>query len=218
MKIQWLGHSSFLITSDSGTRIVTDPYDPTGYAGEFRYKALNQPADVVTISHEHRDHFYPAMVKGSPIIIKGAGRFIAEGIEFVGTATAHDDSGGSQRGKNTVFTFTVDGVRVCHLGDLGHVLNSDQAAEIGAVDVLLCPVGGYYTIGPDQAWEVAGQLAAKIVIPMHFKTPKLDFPITGVDDFLKGKENVTRLGKSAIETTAESLPKEREIIVLDPAL
>ncbi len=218
MKIQWLGHSSFLIVSDSGTRIVTDPYQPGAYDGAVKHGAFNQPADIVTVSHEHADHFYPAMVAGNPIIIKGAGRFIADGIEFVGTATAHDVSGGGERGKNTVFSSTVDGVRICHLGDLGHVLNSDQAAEIGAVDVLIAPVGGFFTIGPGEAWEVADQLAAKIVIPMHFKTPKVDFPIAGVEEFLAGKENVKRTGRSVVEIHSENIPEKREIIVLDPAL
>jgi L-ascorbate metabolism protein UlaG (beta-lactamase superfamily) len=218
MKIQWLGHSSFLITSDSGTRIVTDPYTPGGYNGALGYGAFNQPADVITVSHEHADHFYPAMVKGNPVIIKSAGLFVAAGIEFEGVATAHDKSGGAERGKNVVFTFTVDDVRVCHLGDLGHILNPEQCSSIGAVDVLLTPVGGNYTIGPEQAWQNAELLAAKIIIPMHFKTPKLDFPIAGVDEFLKGKQNVTLLDSSTLELEKKEITGELEIVVLQPAL
>jgi L-ascorbate metabolism protein UlaG (beta-lactamase superfamily) len=215
MKIQWLGHSSFLITSDEGIRIVTDPYKPKEY---LRYRPLNQPADVVTISHDHSDHNYVQMVSGQPIIVKGAGEFIVSGIEFYGVPTMHDASGGSQRGKNTIFFFTVNGVKMCHLGDLGHVLNPDQAAEIGVVDVLLTPIGGYYTIDPEEAWEVADQLAAKIVIPMHFKTESADLPIAEVDEFLKNKPNIRQLNSSVLELRKEDVPEERQIIVLKHAL
>lgn len=218
MKVQWLGHSSFLITTNSGVRIVTDPYQPGGYDGAIKHEALNQPADVVTISHDHPDHNYTAMVAGNPMVIKGAGMYVVSGIEFLGVQTMHDESGGSQRGKNTVFTFTVDGIIVCHLGDLGHVLTGDQAAEIGSVDVLLLPIGGHFTIGPDQAWQVAGQLAAKIVIPMHFKTDKVNFPIAPIEDFLKDKPNVKRLDSSTLELKKEDVPKDRQIIVLKYAL
>ena len=218
MKIQWLGHSAFLITSDAGTRIVTDPYEPGGFGGSIRYGPLNEPADVVTVSHEHADHGYTGMVTGRPIVIKGAGKYVVAGIEFVAVQTMHDTTGGAERGKNTVFTFTVDGIKVCHLGDLGHVLNQDQAAEIGAVDVLFAPVGGYFTIGPGEAWQVADQLAPKIVIPMHFKTGKVDFPIVGVEEFLKGKPNVRRLESSTLELKKEDVPAQRQIIVLAHAL
>jgi L-ascorbate metabolism protein UlaG (beta-lactamase superfamily) len=218
MKIKWLGHSSFLVTSGSGFRIVLDPYQPGGFDGAIRYGNFGEPADVVVMSHEHADHNFAGFVSGQPLVIKGSGDYVADGIEFNGVSTFHDKSGGSERGRNTVFQFVVDGISVCHLGDLGHVLTNDQASEIGKVDVLLAPVGGYFTIGPDEAWKVADQLAAKIVIPMHFKTEKVDFPIGPVDDFIKAKPNVRRLDVSEIELRPEDLPSEREIIVLRPAL
>lgn len=218
MRIQWLGHSCFLVTSDSGIRIVTDPYEPGGFDGAIKYGSLREPADVVTVSHEHADHGHTRMVPGSPIVVKGPGEFVVAGIAFYGVPALHDESGGSQRGKNTIFHFTVDGIKICHLGDLGHVLNRDQCAEIGAVDVLLAPVGGYYTIGPDQAWKVADQLDAKIVIPMHFKTESVDFPIASVDDFVRGKPSVKWLDSSELVLTKDSLPADRTIVVLKHAL
>lgn len=218
MKIQWLGHSAFLITSDGGVRIVTDPYQPGGYDGAIKYGPLKKPVDIVTISHEHPDHNYVQMVGGGPIVIKGAGMYVASGVEFTGVQTMHDTSGGTERGRNTVFTFTVDDIKICHLGDLGHVLSSDQAAEVGAVDVLLTPVGGYFTIDPNEAHQVADQLAARIVIPMHYKTEKVDFPIAEVDEFIKDKPNVTRLDSSILELRKEDVPEERRIIVLKHAL
>lgn len=218
MKIQWLGHSSFVITSDNGTRIVTDPYQPGAYDNALRYLPLNKPAEVITISHQHPDHNFPAMVTGNPIVISSAGKYVVSGIEFLGVQTMHDRSKGAERGKNIVFTFVVDGIKVCHLGDLGHVLTQDQAAEIGAVDVLLVPVGGFFTIDAVEACKVADMLAAKIVIPMHYKTEKLDFNIAPVEDFVKDKPNVRRLDASTLELKKEDVPEDREIVVLTHAL
>jgi L-ascorbate metabolism protein UlaG (beta-lactamase superfamily) len=141
-----------------------------------------------------------------------------EGISVQGTATFHDPSSGSERGKNTVFTLTVDGVKVCHLGDLGHILSETEAAEIGPVDLLLIPVGGFYTIDAGEATRVIEIIKPKVVIPMHFKTEKCGFPIASVDDFLKGKAGVKRPGTSEISFNKSDLPQQTEIVVLTHAL
>ncbi len=218
MKIQWLGHSMFLITTSSGKKIVIDPYQPGSFSGAVGYGAFNEPADVVLMSHDHADHGYSKGIAGNPMLLKGPGKFVAAGIEFRGVDTYHDKSKGAERGRNTVFCFEADGIKVCHLGDLGHVLTNEQAAMVGAVDVLLTPVGGTYTIGPDEAPKVAEQLSAKIVIPMHFKTAKIAFPIEPVESFLEGKKNVERLDSSEIELKAEDLNNGPKIIVLQHAL
>jgi len=218
MKIEYLGHSSFLITTSQGTRIITDPFDPAGYPGQLNYGVYSEPVDVVTISHDHADHAGFKVLRGSPVLIKGEGTFAAKDAEFLGVGTYHDDAKGAKRGKNTVFVISADGLRIAHLGDLGHVLTAEQAAEIGNVDVALVPVGGYFTIDATQATKVAEQLDANIVIPMHYKTPKCNFPIASVEEFLKGKTNVVRTGSSAIEVTRESIPNRQQIVVLDPAL
>lgn len=218
MKIEYLGHSSFLITTSQGTRIITDPFDPAGYPGQLNYGVYSEPVDVVTISHDHADHAGFKVLRGSPVLIKGEGTFAAKDTEFLGVGTYHDDAKGAKRGKNTVFVISADGLRIAHLGDLGHVLTAEQAAEIGNVDVALVPVGGYFTIDATQATKVAEQLDANIVIPMHYKTPKCNFPIASVEEFLKGKTNVVRTGSSAIEVTRESIPNRQQIVVLDPAL
>ena len=218
MKVKWLGHACFLITAENGTKILTDPYEPGGFGGSIRHGPITEQVQIVTSSHEHADHGHLKDLPGEPIILRTAGSFVAEGIAFEGVQTFHDTKQGAERGLNVVFAFVVDDVKVCHLGDLGHVLSADQAVKIGAVDVLLTPVGGFFTIGPDEAWEVAEQLAAKLVIPMHFKTPKIDFPIAGVDDFVEGKPNVKRLHESQIEVKKSDLPAERQIIVLESAL
>jgi L-ascorbate metabolism protein UlaG (beta-lactamase superfamily) len=133
-------------------------------------------------------------------------------------STYHDPSKGSERGKNTIFSFSVDGVRICHLGDLGHVLSQKELAEVGSVDILLIPVGGLFTIDANEATQVAEQIKPKVLIPMHFKTEKCAFPIAPVDDFLKGKPNTRRAGKSEVSFSKATLPQQTEIVVLEHAL
>lgn len=218
MKIKYLGHSCFLITAEDGTKIITDPYEPGGLDGSLKHGAIGEPADVVTVSHQHADHNYAQGVPGNPVVVSGEGSHAAHGIEFKGVASFHDASQGKERGPNTVFTFTVDGVTIAHLGDLGHRLTDDQLAQLGKVNVLLIPVGGFFTIDAAQATGIIDQLKPLIIIPMHAKNPKVDFPIAPVNDFLSGKERVGRIGGSEIEITADSLPTKTEIMVLEPAL
>ena len=213
MKVKWLGHASFLITSDSGTKIVTDPY---AAGGGIKYGEIKESADIVTVSHEHFDHNNVASVGGNPAVVKGDAE--AKGIKFEGIATYHDTSEGKERGNNTIICFEVDGIRVCHLGDLGHPLSDKQVAEAGKVDIVLAPVGGFFTIDAKVASEVCSKLNPRVVIPMHFKNDKLDFPISGVDDFLQGKDEVSKLESSEAEFKAGQLPAATQIVVLEPAL
>jgi len=213
MKIKWLGHASFLITSDSGIKIITDPYQPDE---RLKYGEINESADIVTVSHEHGDHNYVSAVRGNPEAIRGTAK--VKGIELKGIPAYHDDAGGSQRGKNTIFCFAVDGVRVCHLGDLGHPLSDKQVAELGSVDILIIPVGGSYTIDAKVAGQVCDKLKPKVIIPMHFRNDKCIFPIAGVDEFLQGKEGVSRLDISEVEFKQGELPATTKIVVLKPAL
>ena len=119
---------------------------------------------------------------------------------------------------NTIFVLDIDGVKVCHLGDLGDALTPQQVEQIGPVDVLLIPVGGYYTIGPEKADVVIGQLQPKIVIPMHYLTEKVGFTMGPLDDFVAGKDNVARPDATEIELDRQRLPEEQQIIVLKHAL
>ncbi len=214
MKIRWLGHSSFLITAADGTRIITDPY---GVYPDLHYAPIEETADIIVLSHKHGDHF-GGKVKGNPKMITGAGNKKVGNIEFKGVETYHDTSKGSQRGANTVFCFPVDGIRLCHMGDLGHHLSGPEIAEIGQVDVLMIPVGGFYTIDAATASKVCDQIKPKVIIPMHYRNDKCAFSITGVEDFLKGKANVKRLNTSDLELKAGQLPQATEIVVLKHAL
>jgi len=215
MKIKWLGHASFLITSDTGTSIITDPY---ATKEDLSYGEITESADIVAVSHSHSDHNNVATVQGKPEVVRGIGTIKVKGIEFKGIPSYHDEAGGRQRGNNIMFCFEVDGIRVCHLGDLGHQLSDKQVAELGSIDILLIPVGGYFTIDAKVATQVCNRLKPKVIIPMHYRTDKCTFPIAGVDDFLKGKERVTRLETSERNFESEELPTSTQIIVLKSAL
>ncbi len=215
MKIRWLGHSSFLITSDTGTRLITDPYETGGALG---YGKIEESADIVVVSHDHFDHNNVAAVRGNPKLVRGAVTTEIKGIEFKGIPSYHDDAGGRLRGKNTIFCFEVDGIRVCHLGDLGHQLSAQQVAELGKVDILLIPVGGSVTIDAKVATEVGNRLKPKVIIPMHFKNDRYSGPLVGVDEFLRGKKDVSRLDASEVEFKAEQLPTSTQIVLPKPAL
>lgn len=213
MKIKWLGHASFLITSDAGVKIITDPYTTTP---NLTYGEIRESANIVTVSHEHSDHNNVAAVRGNPEVVRGTAK--VKGIDFKGVSTFHDAAEGRQRGKNTIFCFEIEGIRICHAGDLGHPLSDKQVAELGKVDILLIPVGGGPTISPGIATEVCNKLTPKVIIPMHFRNEKSSFPSSGVDEFLKGKAGVSKLNTSEAEFKQGKLPTTTQIMVLKPAL
>ncbi|MEE9200377.1 MAG: MBL fold metallo-hydrolase [Candidatus Brocadiales bacterium] len=217
--IRWFGHSCFLIESSQGTKILTDPVGE-----ETGYDLPDVMPDIVTISHEHFDHNYVRPYTNSPVILRGEdfhGRgwqTIKEEIKDVkihNIGTYHDDVQGKKSGKNSVFIIEVDGLRLVHLGDLGHLLTGEQIEAIGTPDVLFIPTGGAYTIDYLEADDVIKQLKPGIAIPMHFKTPACKFTLFGVKRFLKGKDNARVPGKNSIVVNKESLPDETEIVVLD---
>jgi L-ascorbate metabolism protein UlaG (beta-lactamase superfamily) len=215
MQIKYLGHAAFAITSEKGVKIITDPYTTSP---ELTYGEIRTTADIVTVSHDHLDHCNVAAVGGNPQVIRQAGVSTAKGIKFKGIISYHDDEGGRMRGGNIIFCFEVDRVKLCHLGDLGHRLDDKQKAEIGRVDILLIPVGGYYTIDAKTATEVCEQLKPGVIIPMHYRTDKGLPAIAGVEDFLRGKTKVKWLDTSQVEFKAGELPDAGQIIVLKPAL
>ncbi len=202
-----------MITADDGTRIITDPY---AAGGELSYGDIAESADIVTVSHDHFDHNNVAAVGGNPAIVRGTTG--VKGISFRGVPTYHDEAAGKKRGNNTIFCFEIDGVKVCHLGDLGHPLNERQAAELGEIDLLLIPVGGFFTIDAVTASQLCERLKPRVIIPMHYRNKKCAFPISDVDEFLQGKKNVSRLDASEVKLKSGELPADTRIIVLQPAL
>lgn len=218
MKIKYLGHAAFLITTADGRKIVTDPYEPGGFGGAIGYGALEEAADFVTVSHEHADHNYVEMVPGNPTVISRAAEERHNGILFRALRTHHDASRGAERGANVVRVIEADGISVCHLGDLGHTLSPEDATALGALDILLVPVGGTFTVDAKGATAVVNRLRPCIAIPMHFRTPKVTLDIAPVDGFLAGKPRVRRIEGSEIDLDKGSLPEPTEIVVLAPAL
>ena len=181
MLIRHIGHAEFLIETESGVRIVTDPYD----AG-CGYPVQNVTADIALVSHHHHDHDAVENLKGMPRVIDSAGSFTPEsGIQITAVRGFHDDDGGSKRGETLLFLIETEGLRIVHLGDLGCAPDAGQAETLKSPDVLMIPVGGFFTIDGKQAAEIAKQLGAKIILPMHYKTEhNSDWPITGPEDFL----------------------------------
>jgi len=206
--VKWWGHACFEVRNSA--TIVTDPHDGKSVGG---IPAPKVSADIVLVSHSHFDHAggKDLVARSGAKIIDRPGTFEVKGVKVKGVATFHDDAGGKRRGSNTVFTFEVDGIMFAHLGDLGHVLSDKEIAEIRPVDILMIPVGGYFTIDAEAASAIVEKLKPKIVIPMHYKVKGLDFPISGVEPFLKGKANVKYLGKSETTYSKKEMPEKTEI-------
>jgi L-ascorbate metabolism protein UlaG (beta-lactamase superfamily) len=214
MRITYFGHSCFLVETQDDTRVILDPYLHGSYDGAVKYAPVDEPADVVLASHDHPDHSATATIPGRPrVFMHPVGERIGS-VTITGIQVAHDEAGGKQRGKSTISIIDDGDIRLVHLGDLGHLLDEATVKKIGAVDVLLIPVGGHFTIDYQAAAAVVEALAPSIVIPMHYKTPKIDFPIAPADAFLETQNAVQRNPSPTIEVTKATLPAERTVLVL----
>ena len=211
MEITWLGHSCFRLRGKDAT-IVMDPCDKsTGYN-------ISRPtADIVTVSHEHPAHANVSGVAGSPKVIHGPGEFEVSGVLIQGISTYHDNAKGGEQGKNTAYVVEMDEVRICHLGDLGHLPTPEQVEELSGVDILFVPVGGGTTIGGDQAAETVSMLEPKLVIPMHYKTPAVKADLEPLDRFLKeiGAAGALAEKQPKLSVTRSTLPQETKVQVIE---
>ena len=226
VEVIWYGHACFELRGTT-TTIVLDPF---GGLGIPEPKA---EADIVLCSHSHRDHnnIAPVLKEGGTAVegFVGPWTYFQGGtcnvcrsgkqVKVQGIDTFHDAVGGSQRGKNSVYVIDHFGVKLCHLGDLGHDLTAEQIERIGDLDVLFTPAGGGpQTIGFDIASSIVERLKPKIVVPMHYNfelpgNPELLSRFGRVDDFLKGKKNVKKIDGRSFIANRQSLPKEQTIIV-----
>lgn len=193
MDITFLGHSSFKLKGKTAS-LVTDPFDAT-----VGFKFPKTEAEIVTISHDHFDHNKAELVENVRKVITGPGEYEISGVSIIGISSYHDNSKGSERGKNTIYVFEMDGLRICHLGDLGHDLNQGMLDSIGTVDILIVPVGGFFTIGPEEAVKVVQSIEPSIVIPMHYQT-------SGMAESFKELNPVENFVKS-LGSPVENLPK-----------
>lgn len=214
--LRWFGQSMFLLTSPGGTTVLLDPFGEIGYTVP---PPLN--TDAATITHEHPDHSNGVLAGASSQVFRG---LTADGwadidqtigdVRIRSVQTYHDAMQGAERGRNAAFVFETAGLRFAHLGDLGHALDDVQRAAIGAIDGLMVPVGGGFTLDAAGATEVTNQLSPKIVFPMHYKTDRLAFEIATADAFLAGK-TVQRIGSTDVRIARDDLPGELTAYVLD---
>ncbi len=218
MRLTYYGHSSFLVEAADGTRVILDPYRAGAYGGEFRYGPITDTAEAVVATHTHDDHGAVDAVPGHPLTFVHPHSATVGPWKITGVDVAHDAEGGRSRGKNTIVVLDDGDVRVAHLGDLGHLLDSATMTAVGRVDVLLVPVGGFFTIDHKQAAAVVESLDPRVVIPMHYKTAKVDFPISQVEPFLATQASVERTTGSTFEVTQATLPTRRVTYVLQAAL
>lgn len=210
MKIKWHGHSCFEITTNKGTVILTDPFDE-----KVGYKVPKVNADIVTVSHDHYDHNNTSAIISRHELINNLGEHQVEDVKIIGVTSYHDEVHGAKRGNNIIFKYYIEDVIVVHLGDLGHPLTDQQIELLNDVDILLIPVGGIFTINDEQASALVNKLNAKVIIPMHFKTPVLKFELESVVSFIKNFDNVIKQNDSIIEITTELLNNSKKVIVLD---
>lgn len=210
MKIRYLGHSSFLLTESTGTSVVTDPY------GDVGFSMPKVTADVVTVSHAHYDHNNVSAVGGAPIVIGEEGQEEVGGVRITAIKSFHDEKEGADRGENLIFKFRMDGLEVCHMGDLGEECSASLIEELLPVHVLMIPVGGNYTLDAERAKEYVDRIMPAIVIPMHYKTKGLNMDVEKADDFLDlfEKEDIEELDGAEIELFRDDIIDDRTKVIL----
>jgi len=221
MKINYLGHSSFLITGKTNTgeevSLVTDPFDPKAVGLSYS----KQKADIVTISHNHPDHFYLKNIEGEAnngyFLIETPGEYELKGLRVFGIKSFHDDKNGLDRGGNIMYVYDFAEATIAHLGDIGHTLDSNQLELLEEVDILMIPVGGKFTVDPKIAMQIIESIEPKIVIPMHYKSEKM-IPaydeLSTLQGFLAEAGTEATTEKNLIIKAKSDLPQETKIIPL----
>jgi L-ascorbate metabolism protein UlaG (beta-lactamase superfamily) len=206
--ITWLGHSCFRIRGNQAV-IITDPFPP-----DLGYTLGKQTADIVTISHPHPGHSYAEGIQEQHRLVKAPGEYEISDVLILGITTYHDAIKGQSKGKNTVYLMEVDGINICHLGDIGHVLTDDEIEELGNIDILMIPVGGVSTINASMAAQTVRKVEPKIVIPMHYKTDQTKRDLEPVENFLKevGQSHIEP--KPKLTVNKNNLPLVLQVVVL----
>ena len=236
--LTWLGQGTFVMNTSTGLKVLLDPTNPGAY-----HPPPVEGVDAITISHEHGDHNYVQMATGSPLIIRGLTQDdfakvdqTIKGVRIRTVPAYHDSEKGARRGRNALFVFEMPGLKIAHLGDLGHRLDPQQVSAMGPIDVLMTPMAGGPTMDPKTALEVVDQLKARVVIPMHYATAALaaraatgaaapgakpagggrGFSMAGVDEFLKALDPSVKVEQAAHQITlvAGKLPSQRTVMVM----
>lgn len=208
MKIKWLGHACFLITAQDGRTLLTDPFDET-----VGYPLPGVHANVVTCSHDHFDHHAIETLPLGYTVIDDAGVHHSNGFVVEGISSFHDDQQGSLRGRNIVYVFEVDKLKVAHMGDLGHQPTPAMIERLKGVDVMFMPVGGVFTLDGDQAAQAVNTLKPRVAIPMHYQTRHLNFRLTDEQPFLRHFE-YRRLEGNELEVTPQNIGDLPPVVVM----
>ena len=212
MNISYFGHSCFKIEEKiNGENIVlvTDPFSKEITS----LKVPNIEADIVTVSHNHKDHNNVSALRANPFVIDTAGEFDIKGVIVEGIYSYHDNKKGAERGNNIIFRFDIEGLSLVHLGDLGDVLDNKQLEKIGGVDVLFIPVGGKYTLDAKKAVEVISQVEPRIVIPMHYKNKDVRIDLDDVEKFVK-ELGIAPSYEEKLKLNKKDLPSEDMRLVI----
>lgn len=195
MKLIWNGHACFTVEMEDGA-VVIDPYED-GYVPGL--SNLDLTAGMVLCSHGHRDHSAAGVVTMTDHAPK---------VEIERILTYHDDQQGALRGTSLIHVLSAEGLRIAHLGDVGGPLTEEQLQQLGDLDALLIPVGGYYTIDAQQAHALAEQISARVVIPMHYRSDTFGYDVLApVEDFLALREYVVRYPGNTLELTRDTPPQ-----------
>lgn len=209
-EIKWFGHGCFRVRAREAT-IVLDPVGKaTGYA------LPRQKADIVTVSHPHPGHNALGQVQEGYFLIDGPGEYEVSDVFITGVRTFHDNDEGKARGYNTAYLLELEEMRICHLGDLGHVLTDSQIADLHDVDVLLVPVGGGNALDAQTATEVIGQLGPRIVVPMHYRTKSGDNNLADLDEFCKALAVENPTAQEKLTLRKSDLPETIKVVILEP--
>jgi L-ascorbate metabolism protein UlaG (beta-lactamase superfamily) len=205
--ITWLGLACFRIRGNQAV-VITDPFPP-----DSGYTLGKQTADIVTVSHAHPSHSYIQGVSGARIV-KGPGEYEISGVLIIGLTAYHDAVKGQSRGKNTIYLMEIDGVTICHLGDIGHIIGDKEMEEMGKVDILMVPVGGVTSITPAMAAETIRKMEPKIVLPMHYKMPGSSRELEPVESFLKEMGQGPIEPKPKLNINKNNLPLTMQVAIL----
>ena len=215
-----MGHSSFKLKSKEGMVIIIDPFTVEKVGLPF----AKDVADVLIVSHDHDDHNQKEMITGpvkrdKTFVIENEGEYEIGGVEINSSKTYHDKVEGVERGRNLLTTINMDGITVCHLGDLGHKLTESQVERIGDVDLLLIPVGGVFTVDPQEAVEIIKEIQPSLVVPMHYKVDGLTEMFAGLAtlDQFKDKCKLPVMGEPVhkIKIEESGLPEDTQILVMN---
>lgn len=208
MILTWLGHSCFLLETRNGKKVLMDPFDSTLGISPFKGSV-----DIVTISHNHFDHNYTKELNPGFLTLNTPSTYEDSDIKIQGFLTYHDNVNGYKRGENVIFTYEADNFKICHLGDLGHMLKDELIDLIGDLDVLLIPIGSNFTLDAEIAYKLCKKVQSKVVIPIHYKTPHLAFPGEGIEKFIALMKNAMNLNSNILDLN-DILPDKNQVKIL----